>query len=132
MSETFIKSLETEIDVSLQCETQSLETESESETQSLETESDQESGNGVLSEINSEFLQLLNSSQYIFEQLDTNSEILQRLTKYNSKSISFTYNGVTTDFNDIIDTIHQSSLENIKEHAHINFGELLIAFLENH
>ncbi len=116
-SETFRKSL------------QKKESESESETQSLKTES--ESENGVLSEINSEFSQIINSTQIIKQCLDNNHELLISLSSYNTTTISFSFNGVNTDFNDIIDNFNQSSLQDIKEKGVLTFGESLIAFLEN-
>jgi hypothetical protein len=112
-SETFRKSL------------QKMKSDSESETQSLESE------NGVLSEINSEFSQIINSTQIIKQFLDNNHELLMSLSSYNTTTISFPFNGVNTDFNDIIHNFNQSSLQDIKEKRAITFGESLIAFLEN-
>ncbi len=101
------------------------ESDQESETQSLESE------NGVLSEINSEFSQIINSTQIIKQCLDNNHELLISLSSYNTTTISFSFNGVNTDFNDIIDNFNQSSLQDIKEKGVLTFGESLIAFLEN-
>ena len=123
-SETFRKSPQNEESE----ETRSL-SDQESETQSLATESEE---NGVLSEINSEFFQIINSTQQIKQCLDNNHQHLLNLFRYTPKSIQLPFNGVTTDFNDIIDNLHQASLQNIKDNGIINFGELLIAFLENH
>jgi len=124
-SETFRKSPRTEIEGN----PQKMESDSESETQSLKTES--ESENGVLSEINSEFSQIINSTQIIKQCLDNNHELLMSLSSYNTTTISFPFNGVNTDFNDIIDNFNQSSLQDIKEKGVLTFGESLIAFLEN-
>lgn len=132
MSETFSKSLKTEFEINPQNEESESEMESESdEIQSLETDLESESDeNGVLSEINSDFFQIINSTQNICNCLNNNHIHLIILSKYNPKSIEYLYNDITTDFNDIIDIFHKQSLENIQTNAIINFGDLLINFLE--
>ena len=110
---------------------QKTESESDQESETQSQESDQESENGVLSEINSEFSQIINSTQQIKQYLDNNHQHLLNLSRYTSKSIQLPFNGVTTDFNDIIDNLHQTSLQNIKNNGNMTFGELLIGFLEN-
>ena len=133
MSETFAKT-ESESDQEF-CKSQS-----ESENRSLESEtgleSDQEScnsqsesENGVLSEINSEFSQIINSTHNIKQCLDNNIESLIKLSAYNTSNISFIFNGLVTDFSDIIEHFNEISLKNIEEFSNINFGELLINYL---
>jgi hypothetical protein len=135
MSETFAKT-ESESDqesCNSQCESENRSLESETE---LESESDQEScnsqcnsENGVLSEINLEFSQIINSTHNIKLCLDNNIESLTKLSAYNTSNISFIFNGLVTDFSDIIEEFNQISLKNIEEFSNINFGELLINYL---
>ncbi len=106
------------------------ESESDQESENRSLESDQESENRVLSEINSEFSQIITSTQTILQQLDTNMISLQNILNYNPNSIYFNYNDNLTDLTDIIEDLHQKSLQNITDNATINFGELLIDFLE--
>jgi hypothetical protein len=134
MSETFRKTLKTESE----SDQESCKSQSESENRSLEseTESDQESCNSqsesenrVLSEIDSEFSQIISSTNIIKQCLDNNIESLINLSAYNTSNISFTFNGLTTDFSDIIEDFHQKSLQNIQGLSNMNFGELLINYL---
>jgi tRNA A37 threonylcarbamoyltransferase TsaD len=82
-----------------------------------------------LSEINSQFSQIINSTINIKQCLDNNIEPLTKLSAYNTSNISFSFNGLVTDFSDIIEEFNQISLKNIEEFSNINFGELLINYL---
>lgn len=130
MSETFRKTLKMESEsdkksCNLQSESENRSQESDQESYSSQSESE----NGVLSEINSEFSQIINSTYNIKECLDNNIESLTKLSAYNISDISFIFNGLITDFSDIIEHFHQTSLQNIQGLSNINFGELLINYL---
>jgi hypothetical protein len=133
MSETFAKT-ESESDQEScnsqsESENRSLESETELESDQESCNSQSESENGVLSEINSEFSQIINSTHNIKLCLDNNIESLTKLSAYNTSNISFIFNGLVTDFSDIIEEFNQISLKNIEEFSNINFGELLINYL---
>lgn len=76
--------------------------------------------------------ELINSCHRIHETINTAdtalSSICSTLLKYQNQ-INVTYNGQTTDFMILLDELHSSAMQYIKETGHNNFSSLLLDVL---
>jgi len=76
-----------------------------------------------------EFNTLIDTCQKIHNASNELIGSMNRVKQYFDKqySINVIYNGITKDFNELLDEFHTQSLENIRTTGKSNFGALLMS-----
>ena len=73
--------------------------------------------------------QLISKCHQLQDNIDTSFEKLQHIKNLINMNVS--YNGVITDFYDLLESFHTISIENIKKTGKNNFGEQLLHALDS-
>ena len=80
-------------------------------------------------DLSEEIDQLISRCHQLRDNIDTSFEKLQHIKNLINMNVS--YNGVITDFYDLLESFHKTSLDNIKKTGKNNFGEQLLHALDS-
>ena len=85
------------------------------------------------SSIYDEIDQLIDQCHQLHTRIHNSCETLQTIQSLvaNHKNINVTYNNITCDFDELLESFHQIALNNIKENGSNTFGKQLLDTIGN-